>query len=77
MRPRSPDKVSKVRTLLLGYSKSPNMQVVCFETKYKTKNKEVLAYNADPVTLLLKLGKRERGFDKSLVSFILSYDLKL
>ena len=25
MRPRSPDKVSKVRTLLLGYSKSPNM----------------------------------------------------
>ena len=47
MRPRSPDKVSKVRTLLLGYSKSPNMQVVCFETKYKTKNKEVLAYNAD------------------------------
>ena len=36
------------------------MQVVCFGTKYKTKNKTILAYNADPVTLLSKFWKRER-----------------
>ena len=52
------------------------MQIVCFETKYKTKNKTILEYNADPVTLLLKLGKVERGFAKPLVSLILNYDLK-
>ena len=28
--------------------------VVCFGTKYKTKTKAILAYNANPVTLLLK-----------------------
>ena len=63
-------------TLLLGYFKSPNMQVVCFGTKYKSENKVILAHNADPVTLLLKLGKRERGFPKPLLSFILNYNLK-
>ena len=39
--------------------------------KYKTKNKTILAYNADPVTLLLKFEK-ERGFAKSFVSFELT-----
>ena len=52
------------------------MQVVCFGTKYKSENKVILAHNADPVTLLPKLGKRERGFPKPLLSFILNYNLK-
>ena len=39
---------------LLGYFKSLNMWVVCFGTKYKTKNKAILAYNANPVILILK-----------------------
>ena len=43
------------------------MQVAWFGTKQKTKNKAILAYNTDPVTLLLKLGKREREFAKSFV----------
>ena len=50
----SPDKISKVRSLLLGHFKSPNMQVAWFGTKCKTQNKAILAYNADPETLLLK-----------------------
>ena len=44
---------------LLGYFKSLNMWVVCFGTKYKTKNKAILAYNANPVILILKFWKRE------------------
>ena len=46
-------------TVLLICFKSLNKLVLRFETKYKTKTKEMLAYNADPLTLLLKTLKKK------------------
>ena len=46
-------------TLLLICFKSLNKLVLRFETKYKAKTKEMLAYNAYPLTLLLKTLKEK------------------
>ena len=48
------------------------MQVVFLGTKYETKNKAILAYNANPVILLLINFENEGGFAKSQVSLNLT-----